>query len=247
MVRILLLSAGGRGDVEPFCAIARHLLNGGCSPRPSPSVSLQENKQIFVDFFVQADFMCLAQPFQCHPNFRLFSFPFTSNDFNMTSKEHPLSDLEHPDPRMKNVGTLAEIIGRLILPCMGQVLDVLENSDVKNTSVIITSAFTRPLALLLAHHRTTVRVIVLHLQPLLPNGLFPSYRTHRSEFVQRCLALTTSDILQSGSVEMNHGYEDSYWMIEEALEGFFLTKRMVEVCEKTLGGNVKPYNFEVLQ
>ena len=150
---------------------------------------------------------------------------------------------------MQNVETLSVVIGQLILPCLGQVLHVLEDYETNDSCIIITTAYTRPLALLLAHHRATVRVVILHLQPLLPNRLFPSYRTHRREFVRRCIELTSCDDAQwqTPRVEVGCDYEESYWMIEQALEDWFLKERMVEVCEQVFGADVTPYNFEELQ
>lgn len=249
MVRVLLLSAGGRGDVEPICAIAKELLKD--SKSQSSGGSRHEFEKLFVDFFVQSDFQSLVKPFECHPSVRVFPFPFTSNDFYRTLKKNePLGpSRKHSDLRMHNVEKLSVVIGQLILPCLGQVLHVLENYEANESCIIITAAFTRQLALLLAHHRATVNVVMLHLQPLLPNRLFPSYRTHRREFVQRCIELTSCDEtqLQSLRVELSCNYEESYWMIEQALEDWFLKERMVEVCEQVLGTHASPYSFQELQ
>ena len=235
--------------MEPCCAIAKELLHD--SQNASSGSRNEPSEKVFVDFFVQADFQSLVEPFACHPSVRVFPFPFATNDFYRTSKnKDPLApSRKHSNPRMQNVETLSVVIGQLILPCLGQVLHVLEDYETNDSCIIITTAYTRPLALLLAHHRATVRVVILHLQPLLPNRLFPSYRTHRREFVRRCIELTSCDDAQwqTPRVEVGCDYEESYWMIEQALEDWFLKERMVEVCEQVFGADATPYNFEELQ
>jgi len=252
MVRVLLLSAGGRGDVEPYCAIVKALLSG--CPRSSASkATFSDSNPVFVDFFVQSDYQDLVQPFERHPSFRVFPFPFTGDDFYRAIQDDTYASVHSSqrssDPRMVNAVKLSTIISRVILPCMDQVVNVLDSHGLNEKCIIITSAYTRSLALLLAQNRTNVRVIVLHLQPLLPNQLFPSYRTQRGEFVRRCILLTSGDEghVDSQRLEVNLEYEDSYWMIEEVVEGGLIPNRLTEICEHVPEGCCSPYNFEELQ
>jgi hypothetical protein len=254
-MRVLLLSVGSRGDVEPYCALTQELL--------------KRNHQ--VDLFLQRDLAHLAQPFQeqstvpskNHPSsFQLHIFPFTNQDFYKCQTHHSHHN-HHPDPKMKNVGIVADIIGALILPCVDQVLAVVKQQQEKDKNrqqqwVIVTSAFTRCLSILIGQ-ALDIPTILLHLQPLVPNRIFPSYRTSRTKFVQACCRSCLDDNVNDNnnnnnesnhhknddeSVD-NHYCEETYWKIEHALEEVFLKDRMTLAYQKL--GIMSPLSWEDLQ
>lgn len=216
-----MLSAGSRGDAEPYCAISQRLLKR----------SVRSKLQI--DLFLQSDWVHLADPFRDIPSFRLHAFPFSGEDFYRVSTASRSSpQMPHPNSRMKHVATVAAIVGELVLPCLPQVLQVVDDANMEGERVVIvSSAFTRSIALLVAHAKRNVRVVLVHLQPLLPNRIIPSYRTSRDEFVHACLAGSER---KSEENNYSEGWcEDSYWKVEHALEEVFLkdrSKRWYEQC-----------------
>jgi hypothetical protein len=222
-MRVILLSVGSRGDAEPYCATAKELL--------------QRSAGIQVDMFLQSNLQYLADPYLRYPSFRLFAFPFESADFyKVKGSDGP----SHPDPRMKHVETFAKIVGDLVLPCLPQVLKVVDDPEKSQDCVIVTSAFTRSLAFIISRARK-IPVILLHLQPLLPNQLFPSYRTSRAGFVQACMNV---DCHQTTAADSGKEYEETYWNIEHALEEFFLREKLTRTGCQCFGKDFLPPTWE---
>jgi len=236
MTRVVMLSVGSRGDAEPYCAIAQNLLQH--FPRTG----------VKIDLFLQTNLQHLGSPFQDNSSFRLFRFPFSSDDFYKASTGFRVApNNPHPDPRMKHVENFATIVRELVLPCLAQVLEIVDAAlSSQERVVIITSAFTRSLAFLIAHARENVKVILLHLQPLLPNRIFPSYRTSRQAFVRVCLE-TSTNVADEASGDTSDLCEESYWRIEDALEEFFLKMRSGRVYRECFGTTSEVLNWRTLQ
>ena len=174
------------------------------------------------------------------------------------------------DPRMSSVSELADIVGGLVLPRFDQVETVIldhlhhtgrqnyndctttttttTNNSINNNSpriVIVTTALARPLAFMLAkiYHRH-VKVVVVHLQPLLPNPIFPSYRVSVPNFVRSIMNFAEKHgdnnnnnddddddeslfpIVNSDNI---NEVEETYWRLEYAMEMCFLRSRIDEL------------------
>lgn len=233
-MKILVLSVGTRGDIDPVCALVQELLKdddcGGSHGEERPKHS--------VDLVVQRNLMHLVRPLLTtrhaersdgRRRLRLHEFPFSNKDFYSAIAKRkndnepsstpaapncPRKREQHPDPRMKSLSHVADIISSLVLPCYDQVEAVLLKQDVN--LIITASTMTRPLAFLLAK-LYNISVIVLKLQPTVPNSVFPNYRVSTSDFV-------TAILKYSGQTcnKGNPDYEASYWKLEKALEDFFL-------------------------
>jgi sterol 3beta-glucosyltransferase len=145
--RVLLITVGSRGDAEPFCSLASSLVAAGAE----------------VDLFLQRDLVHLAPPkVTCHP------LPFTQQDFyRYTTK--PSHGADHPNPRVRFVGVVADIIGELVLPCFEQVF-----AKAARVNSIVASSLARHLALLLAKY-LDVPLYLVQLQPLVPTKDFPHF------------------------------------------------------------------------
>jgi len=307
---VILLSVGTRGDVEPFCALAKELLLLGRSSSDQQVVddnttnteSKQQQQQqqrtittttTGIDFFIQQNHEHFVRPLLLGGNrsnfsssrnrpLRIHTFPFTNQDYyNVpTTKRHNYDDYEDNchqkhlyndiinDPRMSSVSELADIVGGLVLPAFDQVetvvLEHLQQSQQKNNDcnssnnnnnnnnnnrssiVIVTTALARPLAFLLAkiYHRH-IKVVVVHLQPLLPNPIFPSYRVSVPNFVRSIMNFVEHHDESSSGKEDNepnssntinsdniNEVEETYWRLEYAMEICFLRRRIVELGTK---------------
>jgi UDP:flavonoid glycosyltransferase YjiC (YdhE family) len=242
-MRVIILSVGTRGDVEPFCALARHLIQ-------------QNQKQSYrVDFFVQTNLIHIASHLEqcCTSNematslIKIHALPFTNQDFYsaVAANETSTPSIETQDPRMKSVAQVSAIISHLVLPCYDQVEKVLltpfqnpETDDTNNSnsvsadpkSMIVTSFLARPLAFLLAKVHGT-RAIVINLQPTVPNSMFPSYRVSVNDFVRAIMKLELENATPlsnscCNAENCNEDYAETYWRIEKALECTFLADRM---------------------
>ena len=176
------------------------------------------------------------------------------------------------DPRMSSVSELADIVGGLVLPRFDQVETVVlehlhhsgqqkyidcttttttTKSDSSNNNtriVIVTTALARPLAFMLAkiYHRY-IKVVVVHLQPLLPNPFFPSYRVSVPNFVRSIMnfedhhhhddddddkssfPVPKEENGCNSSYSNTNEVEETYWRLEYAMEMCFLRPRIVEV------------------
>lgn len=233
-MRVALFSVGSRGDAEPFASLIHELLYRYNSPDSDCSDSKK------VTWFLQESMQAVADPFLDHSGFDLQPLPFGSQDFysvtkmaDITSKKYP----QHPDSRlMKHVKSTAVIMGELVLPCFENVLKILQKyMESGEACVLVTCAFTRPLALLLGR-LLDIPVVLIHLQPLLPNCVIPSYRTSRSAFVNACcLQLLGKDASNNQALynETDDGSNvETYWRIEHALEQVFLCDQIATICEQ---------------
>ena len=112
-MKLLLISVGSRGDIEPFLALAQALLDDGHEVHYA--LQNESNYQSIVPSGVTV-----------HP------LPFVSNDFyNFMNPSH---GADHPNPRVRFVGVVTDLIGELVLPCYQQVMEVAKDCDVIVTS-----------------------------------------------------------------------------------------------------------------
>jgi hypothetical protein len=207
-MRVCMVSVGSRGDAEPYCALAQELLQ----------------RHHAVDFFLQPNLRHLVEAFQHDDNnFQVHYLPFTNADFyTVVNKTTTPRGKEHVDPRMKSVGMVADIVRHLVLPCWKQVQDIAKDCD-----VMLSCALARPLCLLVSRI-CQIPMVLLHLQPLVPNRVFPNYRVSRTKFVQIILKrqheldLDTSAPIINDDCDSTASFEESYWRLEHALEEFFL-------------------------
>ena len=227
-MRAILFSVGSRGDVEPYCVLTKELLQRG----------------IQVDLFVQRNLQHHCVPFVGHACFQLHIFPFDSDDFYKVTKgsSSSRSNTLHPtDSRMINVAKVADIISELVLPWLPQVLQALDDPQRSSNCIIVTSAFARPLAFLITHARENIPVILLHLQPLLPNRIFPSYRTSRTGFVDACIQ-TQASIRENAISGL--ACQESYWKVEHPLEECFLKRPIQTAHDENFSGKTSPLSWE---
>lgn len=249
---------GTRGDVDPVCALVQELLkqHDDCRGPSKGGVDCQEHS---IDLFVQRNLKHLADHLfngktgsNVHRRLRVHEFPFTNRDFySAVAKEKndnepsPTSTTEnktrqHPDPRMKSVRQVADIICNLVLPCYGQVEAVVLKHDIN--LIITASTMTRPLAFLLAKLNDNIAVMVLNLQPTVPNSIFPNYRVSTSHFVKAILTRSVDSTCNKEDKE----YEKSYWILERAMEDFFLRPNLDQIAmERTRneGDNVSASQY----
>lgn len=152
-MRFLLITVGSRGDAEPFCSLASEL---ACC----------EHK---VDLFLQKDAQHLAPTGPAtERNVTVHDLPFSSQDFYkfLTNPSH---GSDHPNPRVKFVGVIADVIAELLLPNASDVAVVAERSD-----AVVASSLARPLAIALGE-KYRVPINLVQLQPMVPTGTFPHY------------------------------------------------------------------------
>lgn len=139
-MRVLLLSIGSRGDVEPFCALARELL-------------LDRDNQHDIDFFVEPNHKDLVQPLleskeddgSDHDGLRItiHYFPFENAGFIRITKPPSSSDTSGtltdarqtittgpPTFASDAIDNTAEIFRNTTFPCLDQVLQVAQHCDV---------------------------------------------------------------------------------------------------------------------
>jgi UDP:flavonoid glycosyltransferase YjiC (YdhE family) len=228
-MRVCMVSVGSRGDAEPYCALTQELLK----------------RHHVVDLFLQPNLRHLVAPFQHQDdnNFQVHDLPFTNVDFyNAVNKNKTPRGNEHPDRRMKSVGMVADIMRHLVLPCMKQVQEVAKDCD-----VMLSCALARPLCLLVSRI-CQIPMLLLHLQPLVPNRLFPNYRVSRTKFVQTILKRQTllhtpaAPILEDDSTSAS--LEETYWRLEHALEEFFLKK---DTTQAYVQAGQMPISWEEMQ
>jgi UDP:flavonoid glycosyltransferase YjiC (YdhE family) len=159
-MKVLFICVGSRGDAEPFCSLAAQLVANNHS----------------VDFFVQPELQHLAPK---HDNVTVHLLPFTQFDF-YKFVGNPTKGLDHPNPRVKFVGIVTDIIAQLVFPCRDAVLKVAQDAD-----VMVTSALARSLTFAVAE-KVGIPSCLIHLQPLLPTDLFPHYSSPDDECA-KCL------------------------------------------------------------
>ena len=215
-INICMVSIGSRGDLEPYLALSWEWL--------------QHHKNVAIHLVLQPNWASLAQPLnELYPNqFHLHLLPFTNHDFYKVPRR---KSAPNDDVKLKNVHVLADIVAHLILPIKDQLQVIVRECD-----VLISSALARSVCLWIAHQQPSKRLqlfLLLHLQPLVPNPLFPSYRVSRTRFVQSIVehqtkhnANTTSDT-NDDYVDYN---QESYWKIDYPLEQDELVmQRMAEL------------------
>jgi hypothetical protein len=236
---------GTRGDVDPMCALVQELLTDDDCRGPSGEDDGQKHK---IDFFIQRNLKHLAHHLlketkgnssNVNCRLRLHEFPFTNRDFYSAvgkNKDNRLlsstattsnKTRQHADPRMKSVSQVADVITNLILPCYGQVEAVVLKQDIN--LIITASTMTRSLAFLLAKIHE-IPVMVLNLQPTIPNSIFPNYRVSASEFV-KAIQKQSGDTCHK---EEDQEYEMSYWRLEKAMEDFFLRPSLDQIVMERL-------------
>ena len=189
-MKVLLISVGSRGDVEPYLALSQALLDNGHEVHYA--LQNESNYQSIVPSGVNV-----------HP------LPFESNDFYKYM--NPSHGADHPNPRVRFVGVIADCIGELVLPCCQQVMEVAKDCD-----VIVSSSLARSLAFALTQ-KLSIPTYLVHLQPLLPTGLFPQY-SNTDEFVE-CLTQDPSSLI------LKKEYLEGYWELEK-FQYDFLKERL---------------------
>mmetsp|Transcript_19797 Transcript_19797/g.36959 ORF Transcript_19797/g.36959 Transcript_19797/m.36959 type:complete len:443 (-) Transcript_19797:114-1442(-) len=177
-MKVLLVSVGSRGDVEPFCALSQALLDGGHQ----------------VEYAVQEDLKYLV------PNeVNVHTLPFSMTDF-YKFMPNPTHGSDSPNPRVRFVGVVADVIGELVLPCWRQVLRVAKECD-----LIVCSSLARSLSFALTQ-KLSIPTYLVHLQPLLPTGLFPHYSK-----TEECVECLTKD---PNTLVLESRFLDGYWELE---------------------------------
>ena len=220
-MKVLLISIGSRGDLEPFLSLSRELLLR----------RHHHNHHHQVHLFLQPNWKSLiTKDLISNSNFHLHFLPFTNGDFYHVTPNN--SPPPHSDPRMTHLATLADIIGELALPCLEQVKQVAQGCD-----MLVTCAMARPLIFLLSQ-LLNIPAMLLHLQPLLPNRQFPNYRTSSVQFVH---AIQNENLPADNHQEMNNNleYEESYWKLEHAMEYHYLKDRLA-AAYSSVGCNCPP-------
>jgi UDP:flavonoid glycosyltransferase YjiC (YdhE family) len=205
-----MVSIGSWGDAEPYVAFTKELIERNHS----------------VDLFLQPEFHeRIHQTFfesgsGSTSNFRLHALPFDSKDFY---KVIPAQTQRDVDPKLKYVEVVGEIIGQLVLPSLDQIYDIA-----KACQAIVSCAFGRCLCIAIAK-ALNLPMIILHLQPLAPNRVYPSYRISRQAFVKAVIDFEKKNV---ATANYDETLEETYWIIEEALERTFLKSRVSQVYQK---------------
>lgn len=210
-MHVIMVSVGSWGDAEPYLALAQQLL-------------MTNDNQ--VDFFVQQEYETRVRQLMAttgsntdNPSsrFRIHPFPFSTRDFY---KVKPSSSKVNNNPKLRQVETIAEIIGELVLPCAEWMHSILTTTS-DNGSIILSSGLSRHLCWLLARV-FQIPMVLLHLQPLAPNGIFPLYRVSKDGCVQAIMEYSR----ESPSSHCEN-FEQTYWKIEEPLEDFLAERLQI--------------------
>jgi len=260
-MRVLLISVGSRGDVEPFCALAQELMDAGHD----------------VDYAVQQDSIGLVPK-----GVVIHALPFGTNDFykyattttttttTTTSANNNNNDNENAtngnvnNPRVRFVGIIANVIGELVLPCWKQVLNVAYSCD-----AIVCSSLARSLAFAVMEKVMSTRrkggdgddgsdgrcrllpTYLLHLQPMMPTSLFPHY-SQTAKCIQCLLSLlkkkkkNDNDVATTTTETTDAEYNlESYWELER-YQFVFLQERLDAMLQQE-EMNLPPLTFERMQ
>jgi hypothetical protein len=236
-MRVLMISIGSWGDVEPYVALSQELLKRNHS----------------VDLFLQPQYHSRVEQ-EDDPNkkkkknhhhhhcrsIQVHALPFNQSDFYKAIPKQQHHQLV--DPKLKHVETVGEIIGQLVLPCLNEIYPVASNCH-----VMISSALARPLCILMAK-ALNINTILLHLQPLAPNRIFPSYRVSKDKCIQAILDYETVDNKeqqqQQDASAVEKEREETYCKIDQPLEEVFLKERLENAYEKL---NLVPPTWSELQ
>uniref|UniRef100_A0A7S4MWN6 Erythromycin biosynthesis protein CIII-like C-terminal domain-containing protein n=1 Tax=Odontella aurita TaxID=265563 RepID=A0A7S4MWN6_9STRA len=195
-MRVVLITVGSRGDAEPFCSLASELAE--CDHR--------------VDLFLQMDMRHLApKEAAAETNVTVHELPFSSQDFYQFVAS-PSHGSGHPNPRVKFVGIIADVIAELLLPCNSEVAAIVEGSD-----AVVASSLARPLAIALGE-KYGMPVCLVQLQPMIPTGEFPHYSN-----TDRCI----DAIIGKGQMKGEERKKNAatYWELER-FQFDFLEERL---------------------
>ena len=131
------------------------------------------------------------------------------------------------DPRMSSIATYATIIRNLVLPCYKQISDIIvsdddDNDDTNNnnksrkgnntntnTVLITTNNFARQVCILLSK-QYNIPLIILNLQPTIPNHKYPNYRVSIPKFVNAVIVqfrLSTSNSHEKRNQQHPHRWD----------------------------------------
>lgn len=164
------MAVGSRGDAEPFCSLA---------------VSLAASGQVrSVELFLQADMKPLVP---LDPKIHYHELPFTQMDFYKYAGERkpPQDGADHPNPRVKFLGIVTDIMGQMVLPCYDDVMKVATNSCSEGNrkrqplNAIVASSLARQLALEVAGQMEQIPAVYLvQLQNSVPTQDYPHYSQH---------------------------------------------------------------------
>jgi hypothetical protein len=204
-MRVIVLSVGSRGDVEPFCALIQRLL--------LPTLTRDNNNKIIIeiDFFVEPNHLSLVTPLlnvsnddddddddddNNHRRLRIHSFPFEQVGFvvKQEGKVDAICCNSSTNCTTERTAMLLDQTVQMyqdkILPCLDMIHDTIIQKD--GVDYIISCNLTNVLCILLKqrlhhHHQQQQqqqqlcgrmpKFLFIQLQPLAPNLIFPCYRT----------------------------------------------------------------------
>jgi hypothetical protein len=229
-MRVVVLSVGSRGDVEPFCALTRRLWSqDGCE---------------MIDFFVESNHRRLVSallPEQEPPShdgngddddhygrLRVHYFPFSRAGF--VPAEGPDADNDdHEETKRSSsrTGVLLDRTVRLyeetIFPCLDTIYNVAQYAQ-----YVVSCNLTNILCLLVKRRmeqqqRPLPKFLFVQLQPLTPNTIFPCYRTTPKQVVVEAILdhffRPPADDRDGNAQhrELGGAYWDSYWTLDVEL------------------------------
>lgn len=165
-MRVLLIAVGSRGDAEPFCSLA---------------ATLAAADQIdAVDLFLQTDLEYLVP--KGYSKIHYHALPFTMMDFYKYAggeRKPPQAGADHPNPRVKFLGMVTDMMGELVLPCYSSVMETAQgkdNDENKPIDAIVASSLARQLAMEIAlQMEKKIPVYLIQLQSLVPTKDYPHY------------------------------------------------------------------------
>ena len=190
-MKVLIICVGSRGDIEPFCSLTAELLK---------DCTQNENE---IEFFVQPE---LAHLVPKSTKVHIHELPFTQYDFYKYAN-NPTKGLDHPNPRVKFIGIVTDVISQMVFPIWNDVLQAANGCD-----VIITSALARSLSWAISEKvGNNIPTCLIHLQPLVPTTKFPHY-SNTPECVEAIMNGRAGGADETNSDESNL---ESYWKLED--------------------------------
>lgn len=196
-MRVLLITVGSRGDAEPFCSLAK---------------SLAKAKHD-VDIFLQTDLQYLVPKVEPDEGvIESHELPFTQLDF-YKFMANPANGQDNEDPRVKFLGIVTDIIGGLVLPCAAAILKAAEKTT---PDVIVASSLARQTAVAVSDKLVNIPVCWVHLQPLVPTGMFPHY-SKKDDAVKALLAMLSGEAPEEHTSGVNR---ETYLKLERYQEQF---------------------------
>jgi len=260
-MHVVMVSVGSWGDVEPYLALAQEILTRNSSNKVDFFVQSQYESRVKQMTTLIGDNDNDDSSLQNHnpfheSNFLLHALPFSTRDF------YKVKPTTTSNPKLKHVETVAEIIGELVLPCAKWIHSILVtstmtttttttqeddaaadlNNNKNNDTILLSSALSRPLCLLLARV-LKIPMVLVHLQPLAPNSIFPLYRVvPTNKCVQAMMMMIQQQQPQQeeendslSTTEYHHDYyyyEETYWKIDHPLEEIFLKDRLIAAYDQ---------------